>query len=933
MKANKQSRISVSIRVGGLTLLAMLAASPTWALPSDTCLGATPIGALPFFESSDTTLATVDPGDPIPSCAGEDNNVWYSFTAVGDTSLLLDTAGSTFDAVVSVYQGACGVLTEVGCSEESSTGGAARLIVPVAGGDTVLISVSSDPAGGGTLDFIADASATTWGPTSDLEVVVASSDLNPFGSTFGTLHRPIAMKSKQYVFAATDEGIFVHGPAGLIEVALSGDASPSGGTFSSFGEPEMNALGDVAFWASIDGGLGVSTGFYLYTAATGLITTLVAEGDVGPGGGTFRKFGNRGQISLNDVGDVAFVGRETTQSEAGLYLLSGAVTTLMALERDPGPCGGDIRSFDRESPRSFDLNDNGVVVLHDRGHGADPAGVYKFIVGGVSAVACEGAALPSGGVIDQFFAQPVINNSDDVVFAFEDSVLGKTLAVAPGTGGLNPLVRVNDVLTTGEVVCDFAGKRFAPAVNDLKDVAISIEVDTGGVAPCVAANDEIIALRQAPAAALSSVASLASACPFGAFEDFSADVSINGAAEVAFTAQCANGHGAFQVTPAGVISSGMQVTAPTTVGAGFKVAFPSTNVAGTMVVRGHRSAIYGRKCTIAGCGVVATIVAPLDIGPGGKVVQEIEPESLNATTSRIVFSGKTFNTTGESVFLARRSGALDIVADSGALLPGGVGTFFNFTSDSEALAVPSVDGRHVQFVAQLDHPTASVGMFRYVRGVGVLTMALEGDLLPSGATIDGFRSPSVSAKTGVFSGDTSAGDCLIRVPKTGPPLIEEVCVGDVSPIGGTYDEIEVPPSIRRKSIYFTTTVSGGSHDACVFQRGVAGDRELLCDTDELPGGDWIDSVRPYETYGPSATVRGKGVVFVVESDRFFQSIVAERRGVYTLVAQADQALPTAVGGVLGSMDVRPSKNKKSVVFLGYPLGGSARVAIFLGRLG
>jgi hypothetical protein len=71
------------------------------------------------------------------SCAGftgvADDDVWYKFTThyAGNVSVALTGASSGFDAVIVVYSGACGSLTEVGCAD--ATGGAGNETVSLTG--------------------------------------------------------------------------------------------------------------------------------------------------------------------------------------------------------------------------------------------------------------------------------------------------------------------------------------------------------------------------------------------------------------------------------------------------------------------------------------------------------------------------------------------------------------------------------------------------------------------------------------------------------------------------------------------------------------------------------------------------------------------------------------------------------------------------------
>ena len=50
---------------------------------NDNFANATPVGGLPFSSSVDATTATLEAGEPMPSCAqwyGPSGTIWYAFT-------------------------------------------------------------------------------------------------------------------------------------------------------------------------------------------------------------------------------------------------------------------------------------------------------------------------------------------------------------------------------------------------------------------------------------------------------------------------------------------------------------------------------------------------------------------------------------------------------------------------------------------------------------------------------------------------------------------------------------------------------------------------------------------------------------------------------------------------------------------------------------
>jgi len=112
--------------------------------PNDPFAGAITIVGNPFTDSKDTTTATTDVGTPQPTptvgCpssfgypgSGFFKSIWYRITPAANLTATVDTVGTVYDSVLSVYSGvALGALTQVDCDDDSAApagaGGASRL--------------------------------------------------------------------------------------------------------------------------------------------------------------------------------------------------------------------------------------------------------------------------------------------------------------------------------------------------------------------------------------------------------------------------------------------------------------------------------------------------------------------------------------------------------------------------------------------------------------------------------------------------------------------------------------------------------------------------------------------------------------------------------------------------------------------------------------
>ena len=112
---------------------------------------AKPIATLPFSDTADTTAATVQAGEPTPSCTQGflESTVWYAFTPASSGSVLADASGA-FSPLVAAYTGSSlGSLTELACH---ALGGPV-LNVHVTAGTTYYFQAGGYLGGRGTLTF------------------------------------------------------------------------------------------------------------------------------------------------------------------------------------------------------------------------------------------------------------------------------------------------------------------------------------------------------------------------------------------------------------------------------------------------------------------------------------------------------------------------------------------------------------------------------------------------------------------------------------------------------------------------------------------------------------------------------------------------------------------------------------------------------------
>jgi hypothetical protein len=121
---------------------------------------------VPFSHTVDTTTATTEPSDPVPSCGSGSraNSVWYEFTPSQDGTITADTIGSSYDTILAAFTGSLGSFAEQVCNDDYS-GLQSRIEFSATAGTAYAFMVTAYSAGGGSLDF--NLSFTPTAPPND----------------------------------------------------------------------------------------------------------------------------------------------------------------------------------------------------------------------------------------------------------------------------------------------------------------------------------------------------------------------------------------------------------------------------------------------------------------------------------------------------------------------------------------------------------------------------------------------------------------------------------------------------------------------------------------------------------------------------------------------------------------------------------------------
>ena len=110
---------------------------------SDDCAGAVVIGELPFADARSLADATLAASEP-PACVAISRSVWYRWTApAGAGAVVLSTAGSTADTVISVHSACSGTAAPLACNDDAAGSPQAVLMLVPQSGTTYFIRVAT----------------------------------------------------------------------------------------------------------------------------------------------------------------------------------------------------------------------------------------------------------------------------------------------------------------------------------------------------------------------------------------------------------------------------------------------------------------------------------------------------------------------------------------------------------------------------------------------------------------------------------------------------------------------------------------------------------------------------------------------------------------------------------------------------------------------
>jgi hypothetical protein len=259
-----------TVTTGTVTLPTFVVVAP--APPNDNFANASNITSTNFTDTVDSSGATPQTNDPAPACSqdpqipfvtGISNTIWYKVLPTGSGTANIDTIGSSYDSVLSVWSGTSQTaLTAVACNDDiipTIVVQSELTSVPLAAGTTYYIMVSSfgqaDPnpiAFGGKTILHFTFTGTIGGGTTGSFTIAGSDAAVTAGSNFAS------------TIAVTPTGGFT----GMVNVTCPAGNLPPGVTCSP------NPLGiNVTGTTAVTGSLTVAVAAPSSTTSASIVPT------------------------------------------------------------------------------------------------------------------------------------------------------------------------------------------------------------------------------------------------------------------------------------------------------------------------------------------------------------------------------------------------------------------------------------------------------------------------------------------------------------------------------------------------------------------------------------------------------------------------------------------------------------------------------------
>jgi hypothetical protein len=278
---------------------------------------------------------------------------------------------------------------------------------------------------------------------------------SPAGGLYTSFRPAGVTASGQVGFRGTvtsgPDGLFYWTGSGLAKLAVVGDSTPAGGSYTAVGLASMNDEGIWAFRATVSGDVGGGVFRADTRPSLPLIETVVLRGGATPIGGTFADFPTSLVPSVNAARAVAF--RATVargQESSGVFVASasGQVSSMVAVRAKIGAQfvvrlrevtlaedGGVVvrATLDNGKPGLYLARDGTASPLAQLGDATDLGSGFRFTDPGASEVAGDAVFL---GIKEAVFVGTSASDLRPVATLGEATPLRGTYAgVDPPAGG------------------------------------------------------------------------------------------------------------------------------------------------------------------------------------------------------------------------------------------------------------------------------------------------------------------------------------------------------------------------------------------------------------------------------------------------------------------------------------------------------------------
>ncbi|TWU22760.1 DUF7453 family protein [Bythopirellula polymerisocia] len=298
------------------------------------------------------------------------------------------------------------------------------------------------------------------GDGATLSQIVRNGQATPEGTgSFTTFSNPVLNNVGEVAFQGSvfvNTSILRSDETTLTQIARKGQTVPDGnGTFSFLGDPALNNMGQVASIALLTGTSGAptdDTGIFRGDGTT--LTQIVRKGQTAPdGNGSFALFNSLlGSPALNDAGQVAFLSslNDTTGGTAdNTGIFRGDGTTLVQLARTGQPAPGGNGNFSiLQFPALNNLGQAAFLanLTNTSGGLFDNSGIFLGDGTSLTQIARAGQATPGGNGNFFSFGDPAMNDAGQVVFSASSigSTINGGIYLHDDSLGLIPLAQVGD---------------------------------------------------------------------------------------------------------------------------------------------------------------------------------------------------------------------------------------------------------------------------------------------------------------------------------------------------------------------------------------------------------------------------------------------------------------------------------------------------------